>query len=290
MWFPQRALKPLHPSRPPMQATISILSANSAERDGQETRPRSPPAILPALKFRPVSRMPATMAVSTRVMPESAGTEYPNGHQSSTASKPAPSPRPDAQARAGPAMECCGLRCTSFLRHQRAGFYGPPRRDGAAAAKPPLVDLSLPIGATKRRQDQTDCQVGRGTCMDAAGRCYGNRLTHSLAYTVVTGGLHLDQFEMGEHGPVPQARSTAKRPRLRPRRQLRLAHFEGLTPLPEASLAVVPQHPAAPSSSLSGKVTVLMIFESLSSMNSFGRGRSITGARMNFGKPGQNGY
>src|SRR5688572_27052406 len=73
-----------------MPATTSMLSWNSVERAGQETRPRSPPGMLPALKFRPVSWTPAfLMAFSNSVVSASEGTEFSNGHQNSTASKPA---------------------------------------------------------------------------------------------------------------------------------------------------------------------------------------------------------
>lgn len=41
--------------RSPMPATTSMLSLNSEQRPFHETRPRSPPGMLPALKFRPVS-------------------------------------------------------------------------------------------------------------------------------------------------------------------------------------------------------------------------------------------
>ena len=73
-----------------MPATTSMLSWNSVERAGQETRPRSPPGMLPALKFRPVSWTPASvMAFSKPVTWASVGTEVSKGHQNSTASKPA---------------------------------------------------------------------------------------------------------------------------------------------------------------------------------------------------------
>src|SRR6476661_7921142 len=67
-----------------------MLSRNSVERAGQEVRPRSPPGMLPALKFRPESWTPASvMALSKAVVSASVGTEVSKGHQNSTASKPA---------------------------------------------------------------------------------------------------------------------------------------------------------------------------------------------------------
>ena len=73
-----------------MAATTGMLSRNSADRAGQETRPRSPPGMSPAKKFSPTSATPASwMARTNWSTSASLGTATANGHQNSTASKPA---------------------------------------------------------------------------------------------------------------------------------------------------------------------------------------------------------
>jgi hypothetical protein len=88
--LPYRALNARQPSRSPMPTVTSMLSRNSAERAGQETRPRSPPGMSPAKKFSPISCTPASSTAATNSSTWlSAGTAELNGHQNSTASNPA---------------------------------------------------------------------------------------------------------------------------------------------------------------------------------------------------------
>ncbi len=73
-----------------MPTVTSMLSRNSPDRFGQDTRPRSPPGMSPAKKFRPVSRTPASsIAVTNASTCRSVGTASTNGHQNSTAPNPA---------------------------------------------------------------------------------------------------------------------------------------------------------------------------------------------------------
>ena len=73
-----------------MPTVTSTLSRNSCERAGHETRPRSPPGMSPAKKLRPTSSTPASRTAATNASTSvSAGTASANGHQNSTASKPA---------------------------------------------------------------------------------------------------------------------------------------------------------------------------------------------------------
>ena len=67
-----------------------MLSRNSADRAGQDTSPRSPPAMSPAKKFNPISCTPASSTAATnRSTSLPSGTAASNGHQNSTAVKPA---------------------------------------------------------------------------------------------------------------------------------------------------------------------------------------------------------
>src|SRR6478736_4223308 len=88
--LPYNALNAVQPSRSPMAATTGMLSRNSADRAGQETRPRSPPGMSPAKKFSPTSATPASCTAVTNLSTSaSVGTATANGHQNSTASNPA---------------------------------------------------------------------------------------------------------------------------------------------------------------------------------------------------------
>ena len=78
------------PVRSAMPTTTSMLSANSASRPVHDTSPRSPPGMSPAKKFRPLRCTPAFWMAATNASTSlSAGTASANGHQNSTASKPA---------------------------------------------------------------------------------------------------------------------------------------------------------------------------------------------------------
>ena len=80
----------MQPNRSPIAATTGMLSRNSVERAGQDTRPRSPPGMSPAKKFSPTRDTPASSIARTNWSTSaSPGTAVANGHQNSTASNPA---------------------------------------------------------------------------------------------------------------------------------------------------------------------------------------------------------
>ena len=77
-----------------------MLSRNCCERAGIDSTPASGPARSPAKKFRPTRRTPASpTALTNASTAASSGTGSPNGHQNSTAPKPAD------RAAAGPLQE-----------------------------------------------------------------------------------------------------------------------------------------------------------------------------------------
>ena len=90
MRLPYSALNARQPSRSPMPTATSTLSRNSPLRAGHDTRPRSPPGMSPAAKLSPMSCTPASVTAATNSsISASAGTATGQGHQNSTASKPA---------------------------------------------------------------------------------------------------------------------------------------------------------------------------------------------------------
>src|SRR5215475_10228307 len=73
-----------------MPTVTSMLSRNCCERAGIDSTPASGPARSPAKKFRPTRRTPASpTALTNASTAASPGTGSSNGHQNSTAPKPA---------------------------------------------------------------------------------------------------------------------------------------------------------------------------------------------------------
>ena len=73
-----------------METAQSTPARNSSARPGQETSPRSPAGMSPAGKLSPTSRTPASRTAATKsAISWLVGTGRSNGHQNSTASKPA---------------------------------------------------------------------------------------------------------------------------------------------------------------------------------------------------------
>src|SRR6476469_3762651 len=163
-----------------------MLSRNSESRPIQDTRPRSPAGMSPASKFRPVSWTPASVtARSKRLSSASPGTEPANGHQNSTASKPA------AFAAAGRSSSGSSVsRMEQFTEKVTVGSFWRrtgPGRDGLST-----LPGILPGGQSHQSAD-ADQQPGKGLVDrgHANGKAKGGANEHSYPQGLVRHSLRL---------------------------------------------------------------------------------------------------
>src|SRR6185312_15754577 len=157
-----------------MPTVTSMLSRNCCERAGMDSTPQSRPARSPAKKFRPTRRTPASPTARTNASTAaSVGTGSSNGHQNSTAPKPA------ARAAAG---RCSRGRSVNsmeqFARYRSEWLILPLSVDGNClspceyvrpwAGPPSTVPRRPPSTVPSDRRQPVSAPFGAGACSPLA--------------------------------------------------------------------------------------------------------------------------
>src|SRR4051794_24085732 len=143
-----------------------MLSRNSADRFGQDTSPRSPPGMSPAKKLSPISETPASSTERANAsISVSAGTGSANGHQNSTAAKPA-SRAAAARSSNGSSVKridrVTAYRCDDMGGLSRGGGRGIRKLDGwYTRVNPPRTGRRSGRGATGQDLQPATVHAGR---------------------------------------------------------------------------------------------------------------------------------